>query len=169
MTGPFRSPPLPMIRFFASVDDSDIGKAAFAYCESLVNLGCRIRLLAATVANLQFDDKGRSGTPWGKFRSLLMTPVNGPFVNLVCTEPEYWAKFLTTIRPDGCQHNALIATRLHTLYTPKQFKEAWGYEVVCVPTEEICGDWFHDAPMARHATVVAPTDLEALQNALTPY
>jgi hypothetical protein len=83
------------IRYFARTDDSDLGRAAAAYCDALVATGAPVRVVSARVAELQLDKRGRSSSAWDRHRDLLITPMNGDYVNVVCGEPADWARFHT--------------------------------------------------------------------------
>jgi hypothetical protein len=83
------------IRYFARTDDSDLGRAAAAYCEALVATGVPVRLVSTRVAELQLDRRGRCASPWDRHRDLLITPMDGAYANVVCSEPADWARFHT--------------------------------------------------------------------------
>lgn len=83
------------IRYFARTDDSDLGRAAAAYCDALVATGVPVRLVSTRVAELQLDRRGRSSSIWDRHRDLLITPMDARFVNVVCGEPADWERFHT--------------------------------------------------------------------------
>ena len=83
------------LRYFARTDDSELGRAAASYCELLVATGIPVRLVPTRVAELQLDSRGHGGGAWDRFRSLLITPMVGKYVNLVCGEPWDWGRFHT--------------------------------------------------------------------------
>jgi hypothetical protein len=178
---PYHAPPLPMIRYFAGMDDTLVGKAALAYCEALVALQLKVRLLAADVANMQVDLLGGGGGAWGKFRSLTGTRMAKEYINLVCTDPSHWDRLWVaptvtwnggaSSGPSGCGHNVLIAPasiKLDRLKPPPMLA-ALRYQVLVVPDVETSEAWQTHLPPNRFAVVVAPGDLEALRTALTPY
>jgi len=83
------------IRYFARTDDSDLGRAAAAYCDALVATGAPIRLVSTRVAELQPDRNGRVTSLWDRHRNLLITPMDGDYANVVCGEPADWPRFHT--------------------------------------------------------------------------
>jgi hypothetical protein len=83
------------IRYFAHTDDSDLGLVAAAYCDALVATGAPVRVVSTRVAELQFDKRGRSSSAWDRHRDLLITPMTGDYVNVVCGNPTDWARFHT--------------------------------------------------------------------------
>lgn len=170
-----------MIRYFAAMDDSPIGKTSLAYCEALVALGLRVRLLAAGLAEMQVDRLGGGGGPWGKFRSLTRTPIAKEYVNLVCTDPFHWDRLWVaptvtwnggkSSGPSGCGHNVLIAPasiRADRL-KPGPMMAAMRYQAIVVPDAETAKMWEPHMPPKRFTVLVAPDNLEAVRIALTPY
>jgi hypothetical protein len=93
------------IRYFARTDDSDLGIAAAAYCDALVATGAPVRVVSTRVAELQFDKRGRSSSVWDRHRDLLITPMVGSYVNVVCGDAADWARFHTS-----SVENALLLT-----------------------------------------------------------
>lgn len=177
----YRDAPLPMIRYFAAMDDTPIGKTALSYCGALVELGLKVRLLAAGLAEMQTDKFGGGGGPWGKFRSLTRMPLSKEYVNLVCTDPFHWDRLWvaptvtwnggTSSGPSGCGHNVLIAPasiRVDRL-KPAPLLAALRYQVIVVPDAEAGEMWKAHLPPNRFAVLVAPENLEAVRTALTPY
>lgn len=94
------------IRYFARTDESAAGRAAVAFCDVLVATGIPVRLVSTRVAELQLDFQGRSKSIWDRHRQLLITLMNGKFVNVVCGDPNDWVKFHT---PGAT--NVLLLTR----------------------------------------------------------
>lgn len=92
------------VRFFARTDDSELGRAAATYCDHLVATGLPVRLVSTRVAELQLDARGRGGGIWDRFRGLLVTPMEGDYINAVCGEPTDWGKFHTP----GAHRNVLL-------------------------------------------------------------
>jgi hypothetical protein len=82
------------IRYFARTDDSDLGRAAAAYCDALVATGAPVRLVSTRLLNLQPDRAGRVSL-WDRHRSLLITPMDGDYANVVCGEPSDWPRLHT--------------------------------------------------------------------------
>jgi len=83
------------IRYFARTDDSELGRAAAAYCDALVDTGTPVRLVSTHVAELQVDSRGRSSSGWDRHRALLTTSMDGGFVNVVCGDLVDWGRFHT--------------------------------------------------------------------------
>lgn len=83
------------IRYFARTDETELGRSALAYCGHLVATGIPVRLVPTRAAELQVDAHCRGGGSWGKYRDLLLTPMDGKYINAVCGEPIDWLKFYT--------------------------------------------------------------------------
>lgn len=83
------------IRYFARTDESGLGRAAAAFCDVLVATGIPVRLVSTRVAELQLDRHGNSQSVWDRHRQLLITAMEGRFVNVVCGDPNDWVKFHT--------------------------------------------------------------------------
>lgn len=83
------------LRYFARTDETEVGRDAAAYCDTLVKTGIPVRLVSARVAELQVDRRGRSSSCWDKHRDLLVTPMDDAFVNVVCGMPDDWVRFHT--------------------------------------------------------------------------
>jgi len=97
------------IRYFActdNVDESELSRAALVYCDQLVATGMPVRLVSTRVAELQFDMRKRAGDRrgWGRHRNLLVTPMEGACINVVCGEPLDWSRFHTP----GAHRNVLL-------------------------------------------------------------
>ena len=93
------------LRYFACIDESELGRTAALYCEALVALGKPVRLLPTVVAELQVDAKGRSNSAWDRYRSLMVTPTGGVGVNVVCCAARDWMRLHTA----GMKNVLLIA------------------------------------------------------------
>jgi len=127
--------PLVYIRYFARTDDSDLGRAAAAYCDALVATGHAVRLVSTRVAELQVDRRGHSSSIWDRHRSLLITPMNGGFANVVCSEPGDWARFHT---PSVI--NALLFTEQNLTAPRAVIEEAVElYGLAYAPSSELAG------------------------------
>jgi hypothetical protein len=72
------------LRYFAHTDSSPIGKVGLAYCEQLLALGHPLRLVPITFADLTQDARGDSDSVWASHRQLLVAPMPGAGVNVVC-------------------------------------------------------------------------------------
>lgn len=145
------------IRYFATTDEqSPVSAVALAYLRSLVR-----------IAPVRVIDPGRMimGLPdgeWGKFAGLFATPMVGPYVNVVCTEPSRWT-WMQHI--DAPKEDKLDAELEHfekrlELYTQgvrnvllvaqpptneAEVRAANRYECVLVATPEIQLDWGYHA------------------------
>lgn len=84
------------IRYFARTDDGDIGQAAAAYCDALVATGAPVRVVSTRLAELQYDKRGRCASAWDRHRDLLITPMAGDYVNVVCGDVADWRRFHTS-------------------------------------------------------------------------
>lgn len=128
------------IRYFARTDNTPIGRAAALFCDALVATGKPVRLLSTYVAELQVDAQGRSGSVWAKHRQLLITPMEGLYVNAVCGDVSDWSKFYTS----GVT-NALLVARpnLDTFATaPAAVKAAAErYELVYASSAEVATEF----------------------------
>lgn len=71
---------LGFIRYFATTDDSVIGRVALEYCKSLLRIA-PVRVISKS---------GGLEGPWRKFEQLIMTPMAGACVSCVCTPPAQW-------------------------------------------------------------------------------
>lgn len=83
------------IRYFARTDETDLGRVAAMYCDALVATGTPVRLVSTRVAELQLDGRGRSHSQWSRHRALLTTPMDGDYVNVVCSEVADWPRYVT--------------------------------------------------------------------------
>lgn len=125
------------IRYFARTDDTDLGRAAAAYCDALVATGLPVRLVPAHVAELQLDRRGRSSSSWDRHRNLLITPMDGVFANVVCGEPVDWPRFHT---PSA--NNAILFTEqnLATEVSQPELMDAIAlYGLAYAPSSELAG------------------------------
>jgi hypothetical protein len=83
------------IRYFARTDETPLGGQAAAYCDVLVATGIPVRLVSSRVAELQTDARGRSSSIWSSHRQLLITPMDGRYINAICGELADWDRFHT--------------------------------------------------------------------------
>jgi hypothetical protein len=88
------------IRLFAHLDNSKLGALGIDFCDSLVSTGIPVRLVPARIAELQPNRLGGSVNQWDRHRNLLITPMNGDFVNCVCGTYEEWGRFYTSCVPN---------------------------------------------------------------------
>jgi len=123
------------IRYFARTDESELGRAAAAYCDALVATGVPVRLVSTRVAELQVDRRGRSSSIWDRHRELLITPMDARFANVVCGEPADWLRFHTpSVR------NALLFTEQNLapeISQPELMSAVALYGLAYVPSSEL--------------------------------
>ncbi len=71
---------LGFIRYFATTNDTPVGKAALAYLSSLLRIA-PVRVVSKS---------GQLEGQWRRFEQLIMTPMAGTCVSCVCTPPSQW-------------------------------------------------------------------------------
>ncbi len=125
------------IRYFARTDETEIGRAAVAYCKALIATGMPIRLVSAGLAEVQLDERGRSSSIWSPHRDLLTTPMDGDYVNVVCGNVADWGRFHTV----GVTNALLLA---YANVSAKNFQISLldavaRYDVVYAPTSDLAG------------------------------
>jgi hypothetical protein len=98
------------IRLFAHTDETKLGILGADFCDALVSTGIAVRLVPARIAELQPDRRGNVSTIWDRHRSLLITPMKGELVNMVCGTFEEWGRFYTT----GVQNYVLVDETIHS-------------------------------------------------------
>lgn len=69
------------IRYLAATDPSPFGLVALEYLKGLLRIG-RVRLASMT--------GGLHEAPWISYAQLLVTPMEGDYVNVVCCDPSRW-------------------------------------------------------------------------------
>lgn len=157
------------IRYFACTDDSRTGKAALQYLAGLVRVA-PVRLIPTSEA------PSMAWRPY--YERLLVTPMAGAFVNVVCTQPERWAwttRIQTPARnastgSDAAKvepgevvlgelelytagvRNVLLPQRYPS--TPNEFETASKYDAVVTQDEFVAAEWRHNGI----ATTVIPFD-----------
>lgn len=136
------------IRYFARTDESETGRTAAAYCDDLVATGIPVRLVPTMVAELQVDEAGRSSSIWDRHRNLLVTPMVGDYVNVVCGDLVDWERFHT-----ANVRNVLLLT-VASLQPrdpqPDLLRAIARYDAVYAPSDEL-------ADAAERATGRRPT------------
>jgi hypothetical protein len=124
------------IRYFARTDDTDLGRVAAEYCDALVGTGIPVRLVSTRVAELQLDARGHYKGAWHRHRQLLITPMDGGFVNVVCGEPRDWTRFHT---PSAI--NVLLLTEQNLAASgasqPELIEAVTLFRVIYAPTNEL--------------------------------
>jgi hypothetical protein len=99
------------VRYFAATDSTPIGHVALDYLKSL------LRVAPVRVASLS---GGMTG-PWEHYAALMVTQMNGPFVNVVCCDPSRWTWVQSVPMPrrlvDGTLDLSESASGRQELYT----------------------------------------------------
>lgn len=167
------------IRFFCPINDTPLSVMARAYTESFLALNYKVRLLSTRVAQLA----AVSSHAWIRHRGLFLTPIESPFVNVVCGEPFDWHRLYTAHvkniliassppAPDAVIPGLRVGTqKLGVLESESAIAAgvAGRYDVIVVPTEEISLQW----RAFGLSSVVVPMELgshaSALRSALTDY
>lgn len=128
--------PAPMVRFFATTDEnSDLGALSIAYLEGILTLGVPIRVLSASGVAALHSEESR----WARYRTLFMTTMTAPFVNVVCGAGASWRRFYTL--GGGCLRNVLITNADPAAVEGEHLAHARLYQVVVVPTDELAERW----------------------------
>lgn len=123
------------IRYFASTDlheSTELGAAALAWTSFMLALDVPIRLVSARVTYVDLGTK----SSWKAHRDLLLTPMEGPFVNVVCAEPEHWGRLWTANR-----RNVLLANSWPHVVDNIILKAARCYDALVVPAEIDIAAW----------------------------
>ena len=125
------------VRFFALTDDSATGDLAFSYMSLLVQSRVPSRLVTTMAMYAQDSEAGGLVNRWGKFRNYLLTPIPETFQNVVCSLPEHWGGYRTTVK--NCIANTLV-TKTDPI-TVKDVLFALHYDAIAVPTKELQAKW----------------------------
>lgn len=125
------------VRFFALTDDSPVGDLAFRYTSLLVESRVPFRLVTTMAMYAQDSEGGGIVNRWGRFRDHLITPIPAEFQNVVCSSPQDWARYRTTV--DGCIANTLVTGADPTLFN--DVMSATYYDAIAVPTKELQVKW----------------------------
>lgn len=125
------------LRYFAAThvpEKGELGEACLAWVPFLCALDLPVRLVATHhVSDIMAYGAGRgAASPWATHADLLLTEMDGPYVNLVCSLPEDW-KRLRTIG-HGCRTNVLLAAQTAPVERPRLIDAALEYELLIVPT-----------------------------------
>lgn len=165
--------PGPIVRYWCSIDDTPMGARSLAYADALVAMGLTVRIIATRMGALQ--ERTKDGAPWGRHRKLFLTPMLGPYVNVVCGEPDDWKRLYTVgvknvliagDPPSGTEKAKGLQINLGRpgerdvvkLGDDELAREvALKYQVIIVPTEEISSRWNE----LGGKPVVIPTDVGA--------
>lgn len=135
----------------ATTDDSPAGVTALGYLKALLQIG-RVRLVSFS---------GGVHGKWEPYAPLLMTPMQGAFVNIVCCVPELWTRKhairLHTRNTDGSRatenlqrrdelvtqgaRNVLLTAGAYDGLTPEQQAAAARYDMIIVDTQATLESW----------------------------
>lgn len=127
------------LRYFACTDESPLGYTAAKYCDALVDTGLPVRLVPTRVAELQQGPQ-ESPSLWERHRGLLVTPMDGKFINLVCAEVADWARcytlgvtnaLLLSAFNFGDSMSSELIVKYEFVYSPSRF--------VCGLTDKLTG------------------------------
>lgn len=157
-----------MIRYWASTDDSPIGRLALECLKTM------LKIRQVRVLSLSSGMHGR----WENYSSLLMTHISTPYVNVVCCEPAMWVR-THSIKAPLKMGGFEIITGTTALYTegvrnvliagdppsdPAQLETAMRYQAIVTPAVT-AGAWLGAAWIHRDLspTVVTVDDMEALR------
>ncbi len=163
----------PYIRYLAATDHGALGRLALEYLKAFLKLRLSVRVGSVT--------GGLIGA-WEHYSQLLATPMDGPFVNVVCCHPSRWiwtqrvpmqsrkpdgtlvfdgdvAEGLQELRTEGVR-NVLIIDDHHIALSKAQAGAALKYDAIIIPNEQ----WSY----GRHekVTLVAPDNLSLLERLL---
>lgn len=165
----------PFIRYLAATDERATGRLALEYLKAFLRLRLSVRVGSVT--------GGLIGA-WEHYSQLLATPMDGPFVNVVCCDPNRWiwsqrvpmptkkadgtlvfdgdvAEGVQELRTDGVR-NVLIVNQGATDSTP--FGSAERYDAIICPTADLALCWEPLRPPVLHIPVpVVPPHLATLQ------
>lgn len=97
----------PWIRYFACTDDSPVGRVALTYLKALCRIS-RVRLCPLEVPMSQ---------RWNAYAALALTPMNGPYVNVVCAARSQWTWTQVIAMPKTANSPAATAIDTIELYT----------------------------------------------------
>lgn len=109
---------LGFIRYFATTNDSPIGRVAQSYLVSLLRIA-PVRVVSKS---------GQLEGSWQRFIELILTPMQGSCVSCVCTPPAAWISEMSVpmpaanVGPQGAAESTPAAREIargtHELYTP---------------------------------------------------
>jgi len=128
------------IRYFAATNEeqSELGHAARAFLAAMVELEVPVRLASTQAAHMQTDAAGRSSNPWSKYSDLFVTPLDGDYVNAICSPPSDWGKFHT--RSKACKKNVLLCAP-HIVLDQASLVAGLLYDEIVVTTPEDAELW----------------------------
>lgn len=87
------------VRYIATIDETPLGLTALAFCRYLVEAGSLVRLVSTKLVEFRAD------AAWTQYAPLLLTPMVGDMVNVVCTDLASWERCHTV----GVKNVLLIA------------------------------------------------------------
>ena len=155
-----------MIRYFCHTDPSGPrGDFCARYAEAFVALAFKLRVIPVEVPRMAIADEYQpavlpapskpSAHRWLRLQSHLRTPVNEPYVNVVCSDPFWWGRLFTV----GVKNVLIVQT------TPAQVAEVSvpdSAKIASQPRREIINgqvvefqtfEMPHDAPDPRDAAI----------------
>lgn len=143
---------IPWIRYFACTDDSPVGRVALMYLKALCRIS-RVRLCPLEVP---------IGARWEPYARLALTPMSGPYINVVCAARSQWTWTQVVTMPKT-EHSpagtAIDTIELHT---------AGVRNVLIAPAEPPEGDLWeaHRASALKYDAVIVPPAQRARWSAL---
>jgi hypothetical protein len=173
-----------VIRYFADTSNSETGRIARGYLNSLLRSRQLVRLLSVG-APLDLDG------PWAPYAALLMTPLSPAFVNVVCCHPSRWSWTQRVAMPNlssggevaSVTHasgrvelytrgvrNVLLTTEPPSWGQPGldlMVADAMRYEALVVPTLELAAHW-HRADCQARVVPVPVVDHQAFCEVVVP-
>lgn len=174
-----------IIRFFATTDDSYVGRCARGYVKALLAMA-PVRLVSVNGPFVVED-----GNPWSPFAPLFATPLADSFVNVVCCDAYRWAWdqqcSMPNVAPDGRITSFSKTSTAVELYTegvrnvlmvasaPPTSNSTLGrvrttmqrYEALVSPTARIASQW-HLYDCHPQVFPVPVTDIAALRAVVMP-
>jgi hypothetical protein len=132
----------PWIRYFACTDDSPVGRVALSYLKALCRVA-RVRLCPLEVP---------IGPRWEPYAKLALTPMHGPYVNVVCAARSQWTWTQVVTMPKTENSPAGTAIDTIELYT------AGVRNVLIAPSEPPEGDLWeaHRLSAMKYEAVIVP-------------
>ena len=119
-------------------DLSELGEACLTWVPFLCALDIPVRIVPTHHSRTDVVAR-RERSGWTQHADLTITPMDGEYVNLVCSLPEDW-KRLRTIG-HGCLRNMLLASQTAPIEKPRLIDAALEYEVLIVPTAVDADIW----------------------------
>lgn len=155
-----------MVRYFCAIDESPQGRISLTYADAFMAMGLSVRLIPAKYSDLHAVQAGTS--EWGRHRGSFLTPIVGPYVNVVCGDHDDWRRLYTvsvknvliageppgdmdiamglavpmTLRqPPDTTDNSVLRVEVYRPPPEPAIRVALQYQVIVVPTQEIAERW----------------------------